>query len=300
MAIRSCVLIGESGTEQLTGGKRVITYQSQWKLLSTIRNESPRVVLAHHELPGLVATWRDDNRCVCVKRDPKQQKAAEEWIVTLDYTNSPDIGKGEEPEQAIENPLLRPAKIDRSPFQRQRIVERDAYDRLIVNTAGEKFNPPVERDEHNPGFTLTKNVVAWPSALEYALIDSINLSPIVIPQYGISCPARSLKFNGFSGGMRWESGYRYWEISPNLEVDWQGWNKPIVSLGYNEKLFDAEAGEFVLCPIIGGNGERPAEPVLLDANGMADPYRTDNPYLLNFRKYREIDHTPLFQLLGML
>ncbi len=297
MAITNCVIIGRSGKEELTGGKRVKTFQSVWKLKSNTRNEDPATVLAHPSLPTLASTWPTDGTCFCVGRTPTQNQAlADEWTVNCDYTNTPSLK--ESPDEYVENPLLRPPTISRSPQQRQRIAIRDAYGNLMKNTAGELPNPPVEIESHSPGFTITKNLPAWPHALEVALQDSINLTAISIPYWGVVIGAKLSKFNGFSGSPKWENGFRFWEVSCTIETDWEGWNKPLVSAGFNEMVPDG-GGDFYLWPIIGANGERPADPVLLDANGLADPYRA-SPYLLDYRKYREVEHYPLYQLMGLV
>jgi hypothetical protein len=299
MAITNCVIIGRSGKEELTGGKRVKTFQSVWKLKSNTRNEDPATVLAYPALPLLASTWPTDGTCFCVGRTPSQnQSMADEWTVSLDYTNSPSLR--ENPDEYVENPLLRPPTISRSPQQRQRIAIRDAYGVLMVNTAGELPNEPIEVESHSPGFTITKNLPVWPFALEVALQDSINLTAISIPYWGVVIGPKLSKFNGFSGSPRWENGFRFWEVSCSIETDWEGWNKPYVSAGYNEKVEDpGDPGNYFLWPIIGANGERPADPVLLDENGVSDPYRS-SPYLIEtYRKYREVNHLPLYQLMGL-
>lgn len=297
MSIRTCNLISRAGREQLTGGKRVVTFTSRWRSISTTRNENPSIVLADVRLPGLATGWDTFPGSLCVSRTPEQQGVGreEEWITTLEYTTHPDIGRGEDPEQVHENPLMRPCIIDRKNQARQRIIERDAYDQYVKNTAGERPIPPWERDEHPPSFSLKKNLSSWPTTFELAFADSINLTALSYPMRQIIYPEKTLKFNGFTGGDRWENGYKFQEVTADFESDWQGWNKPLVNAGYNEVC---EVDESLLWPIIGANGERPAEPVLLDEDGFADPYRT-TPVLLDYRKHRELEWAPLMALFGL-
>lgn len=292
MAIRNVVLSEQSGGEELTGGKRVRTYQQVYTVTSDTKKESIRTILTDARVPLLASGFYDDPGALCVKRDPKQIKETlNEWKVTLDFTSAPSI---RDPDQAKENPLERPAVVDRKPQQRQRIIERDVNGNLIQNTARERPDPPPEREEHAPAFTIARNLGSWPAALEIAFTDSINLNALMYPVKGIVYPAYCVKYNGLSGHEAWENGFRFWECSADFEVDWEGWNKRFVNAGYNERFYDS--GVYYLWPVTGANGERPSSPVLLDDEGRADPYRT-SPILLDYPKYRAIDQAALFALL---
>lgn len=298
MTITRQELVNQTAKEVLGGGRRTRTYQSVHKLLSSTRFENPAVVLAHPSLPTLASGWPTDPGAFCVSREAKREEVpdkAECWVVTCDFTSSPDVRQPPD-EEAEENPLLRPAIIDRSPVSRQRPISRDANNTLIQTTAGEPFNPPVEREEHAPAFTITKNMASWPAAMELAYQDSINDDTISIPSKGIVYGAGVGKFNGFSGRESWENNYHFWVVTMEIECDWQGWNKPIVNAGYSE-LVEFGAVDYLL-PIILGNGERPAGPVLINTAGEADPF-LDPPHLLTFKKYRELPHAALYALFGL-
>lgn len=300
MAITKCSLIQQTGKEELTGGKRILTGQRVYKLKSNVRNEDPFTVLAYSALPTLfpVSTWPGDARIVLVNRTPSQNVSqADEWTVTCDYTSNPTLR--ENPDDYHENPLLRPPEVTRTSQQRQRIVIRDVEGNYAINSAGEFLNPPPEREEHCPSFSITKNLPAWPHALEAALQDSINSDAISIPYWGIVYGALLGKVNGFSGSPQWENGFRFWKVTVEIETDWEGWNKPLIDAGFNERFYDEVATEYVLWPIIGGNGERPSEPVLLDGTGFADPYRA-SPVNITFKKHREVNHLPLYQMMGLI
>jgi hypothetical protein len=299
MAITKCSLIQRTGKEELTGGKRIRTYQAVYKLKSNTRNEDPATVLAYAGLPTLfpVSTWPTDATAYLVARTPSQNQAlADEWTVTCDYTSNPSTR--DNPDEYVENPLLRPAEVSKSSQQRQRILIRDVEGNFAINSAGEFLNPPPEHEVHPPSFTITKNLVVWPHALEAALQDSVNSLAISIPYWGIVYGALLGKFNGFSGSPQFENGFRFWRVTAEIETDWDGWNKPLIDAGFNEIFYNSVSGQDELWPIIGANGERPAEPVLLNGSGEAAPYGT--PVEIPFKKYREVNHLPLYQLMGLI
>jgi len=302
MAIISCVLKKRTAKRSLTGGKLVRTYTAVYHLKSDIKNEDPNVVLSFPGLPPLISGWPSNPGAFLVDQDPQQEQDTPDlWVVTCSYTNSPDIRT---PDQANENPLLRPAVIERHPVQRQRVIDRDVNDNLIVNLAGEKFNPPIEREEHAPAFTISKNLVTWPYAMEIGYTDGVNDSDVVKPLVGIAYAAGLLKFNGFSGGQRFENGINFWAVTGEFEVDWIGWNKKIVNVGFREKvLLGGTDDVFLLMPILGNNGEAITEPVLLSETQMTgevfkDPYRT-SPVLLDYQRYRPVPFNALLALFGI-
>lgn len=299
MAITKCSLIQRTGKEELTGGRRVKTYQAVYKLKSNTRNEDPVNVLAHPGLPTLfpVSTWPSDATAVLVGRTPSQnQSQADEWTVACDYTNNPSVR--DNPDEYHENPLLRPPEVTRSAQQRQRILIRDVEGNYAKNSAGEFLNPPPEHEVHCPSFSVTKNLPAWPHAMEFALQDSVNSLAISIPYWGIVYGARLGKFNGFSGSPQFENGFRFWKVTVEIETNWEEWNKPLLDAGFNEIYYNPVSAQNELWPIIGANGERPAEPVLLNGAGVAAPY--DSPVEIPFKKYREVSHLPLYQLMGLI
>lgn len=286
MSVTNCVLRQRKGKQTLAGGKRVRTYQAIYHIKCNSINEDPVTIMAYTGLPQLAdaATWPTDAGALLVDVDPQQDMEKPDfWVVTCNYTSNPDIRQPDDVDPE-ENPLLRPCVVERSPVQRQRILERDVENEWIVNTAGEFFNPPVEREEHPPGYILTKNMLLWPYELEAAYTDAVNTDVILVPSKGISAAIGTMKCNGFSGREVYEGGYNFWQVSVALEVDWQLWNKPILNMGTHEAIPDG-FGDYYLWPIIGANGESVTDPVMLDKNGLADPFR-ENPIELPYKKYR--------------
>ena len=297
MAVTNVILRERKGKATLTGGKRVRTYQAIYHVKCNSINEDPATIWSHPEIPTLypISMWPTDAGALLVDVDPQQQKDTPDfWIVTCSYTSNPDV---KDPEDVQENPLNRPAVIQRSPVQRQRILERDVDGNLLVNTADDPFNPPVEREEHSPSFTITKNLANWPYALELALTDSVNSSAIVYVSRGISYGARLVKCNGFSGGESYENGYKFWACSVALEVNWDGWNKDKLNAGCREKFIADDSSVHIL-PIIGSNGDSITDPVKLNADGTkASPYA--DPVYLPCKKHREANFANLFSLFGI-
>jgi hypothetical protein len=295
MAVIRVSIQKRTGGEQLTGGRRVRVYSAVYRVQSNSKNEDPQTILAAPGLPTLASSWPSDLGAFCVGRKPEQrQETPDFWDVTCDFTSSPDI---RQPDDVEENPLLRPPTVDRSPVSRQRIVTRDVNGEYVLNSAGEPPNPPWEREEHVPSFSITKNMANWPAGLELALTDSINSGAIAIPAYGIAYPAKVGKCNGFSGRQAFENNVAFWTVTVEIELDWEEWNKPLIDAGYNYKK--VVSGTPRLMPIIGENGERPAMPVLLNGSGAPDPYRA-TPYLLPYKKYREVSHAALYALFGLI
>jgi len=292
MSVTHIVLRQRKGKETLTGGKRVRTFQAIYHVKCNSINEDPNTILAHPSLPTLapVSTWPTDAGSLLVDRDPQQDMdRPDHWVVTLSYTSSPDIRK---PDDVAENPLLRPAVIERSPCQRQRIFTVDVDNNLIKNTAGDLFNPPPEREEHAPSLTITKNMLNWPYAAELAFTDAINVNPITYVSRGIGYGARLVKCNGFSGKESYENGFNFWAVSVALEVNWDGWNKDKLNCGFNEKIDVAPFFRHIK----DAGGAEVTEPKMLDSLGHYDPASTLS---IPCKSYREVAFADLFTILGI-
>lgn len=297
MAVTNVSIHKRTGKQTLTGGKRVRVYQIIFHVKCNTINEDPVTIIHHAEIPTLapISVWPSDYGAVLVDIDPQQDEERPDfWVVTCSYTSNPDI-KTEDPPD--ENPLLRPAIVTRSPQQRQRVLERDTNGDLYLNTAGDLFIPPEEREEHPPSYTVTKNMIVWPYALEIAYADAINSDVIAIVSKGISAAIGTMKFNGFSGSEQFENDMAFWSVSASFEVNWEGWNAPILSCGYQEKKYDAIEDEYYLWPIVARNAESTPGPIPLNSAGAADPYGT--PFYMPFKKYREVPFATLFALFGL-
>lgn len=222
--------------------------------------------------------------------DPQQQGDNPlHWKVTVQYSSDVQIertganqgtntGTGSTGGNLLANPLLRRPTVDFGTRVRQGIAEFDYSDpvQAYSNSAGEKFDPPVEKDIYNLLLTITKNTATFDEATSWQYIDAVNELPFKIQRRAVkgvlpvcfSYPRRSMRIVDWTGKEREENDVVFYENNLQIEVQYPNWDDDILNQGTFSISNDGAHSR--LAPIDGlgiPNGGK----ILLDANGVALP-----------------------------
>jgi hypothetical protein len=206
------------------------------------------------------------------------------WEVTCRYSSK--LEKGDRrPDQQNENPTLRPIEVE---ISMERVATPFEFDRLgfaVVNSAGEKFDPPVMTDIKYRVIRISKN---QPPTFDHNRIlnyvDSINSDKWMGYNRG------EVKCADIRESLQWEGSFPFWRVTYVFHArqaripkncrwgnkkDFIGkkvelsWSEFILDRGYRE-LYESSPGVKKLRPIANPDGIGVVStPALLNGEGVA-------------------------------
>jgi hypothetical protein len=228
----------------------------------------PDQVIAYAEVPLLGASLQYidessgapvvviDSTLVVVRRRAEQLDADNlcNWTVTIEY-----MGIGE--------PEVEPHDVEYSPTRYQEAMVDDVNEVPIANTAGDPLIEGVMRDRTRFTITIVKNVVDgdWDPVVAETYQDTTNQDPFLAGAHPPGFATDTCKLTLGAKRIR-KKGLDtfYWRVTAVVEVDTDGWNAKVRSVGF--RYFDAAAAKPV--PIIEeAHGHQVVAPVLLDTDG---------------------------------
>lgn len=213
------------------------------------------------------------------------------FIVTCTYSNRIE----RQDLNIIENPLLRPAEIEWDTEPRARVAWTDREGDAVRNSAGERFDPPLEREENISVLTITKNQLLYDQFGYVGYRNSVNSKAWFNQLPG------AVKCAHIKGSRQFENGIYFWRATftfhmrENLDSDptlpapqraAETWAYRVLDQGY----FEIVGGN--RRPIILPGGAYPTSPVLLDGGGGQLPVG-DPPEFLLFQLLPERDFNAL-------
>lgn len=230
-------------------------------------DDGPNTVMAAAASIGSYYNYGNDAdfRAYCVSKSAEQVSSDDgselkTWIVTCEFkTLSRDDQK------KLVTPLNRPYEISYGYEHFSEVVEKDINGGAILNTAGEYFDPPIERDASRPVLTITRNESSFPVSLAFAYADAINsdwfqgASPGTVKVFNIGGQRVIEEFN--------DSEIMFWKMTYEFHYNPNGWKKKILSQGRSQ-IVDGD-----LTPITyPSTSNQVTDPVCLDFDGAAiDP-----------------------------
>ncbi len=253
-------------TAQNTKGVR--TYQRRFKLETSLKTENAAMVGSDANLPIIGNTHPGDGNARCIGSRVENTSPWKGWTVTVEYSDERVINT---------DPTIDEAEINwgSEQFQKVAVVDRDGN--LIVNSAGDLFDPPAMIDDSRRVVTVSKNLAAVPSwILDYQ--DAINSDTFTID--GISIAVGKAKMQAVTVGpkqRRNNTVFRTVNFTIHLQRD--GWTLDILDAGYNRKdPLDATKRQPITI-----NGQLPSAPYPL--NGAGIPLENPSPVNCVFRSF---------------
>lgn len=205
------------------------------------------------------------------------------WKVTCSY------GPYDPSQFDSQNPLDAPAKVHFGLSRQSIACDQDNAGNPIVNSAGQSFDPPIEKDESRLVLSVDVNVASFDPILISQYKDSVNNGEF----WG--CPPKTVKFMNasaeldFSGDCPVNNGF-FWAVTWEFEVKEDTWAKKILDQGL--MCLDTSTGNLQHCA--DEEGQPSSEPLLLDGAGHQAAVGA-SPIYLTFDVYNEMD----FSIFGL-
>ncbi len=184
------------------------------------------------------------------------------WQVTFGYSSEREIQP---------NPLNDPARITWSDEQFQRPLIKDRNGRVVLNKAGDFFDPPYMIDDARSLATVVKNVASVPSFV-LDMKNVINSDVFVLDGLSIGVEKAKIRAIQISDWQE-RNNIRYRTLTMPIHLDKNGWQVKLANIGYYQKV----GGQRVPC--WDDNGKAVTTPVALDAAGkqITNPDPTNVP-----------------------
>jgi hypothetical protein len=174
-----------------------------------------------------------------------------EWLAVVYYSS-----RSPNPQQNTESPTQRTPTVKWDFVQWQRPIERDAEGFAMVNSAGEKFDPPIEIDDSRLQLTITRYETSYSPALALSYKDVVNSDVFA------GCQPGQVKAKPFTSDQQFENGVYYFAVTYVFDFR-QTWKLHIIDQGYH--TMDPTTGALVV--INDKNFQPVSAPALLNGDG---------------------------------
>lgn len=205
----------------------------------------------------------------CTTVDGKQ------WLVDVDYGPY-------DPTLNSESPLDNRTQKAWSFAQDTEIVDVDANGNAVMNTAGDLFDPPIERDRSRPILTVARNELTFDPSLAALYKDKVNADPFLGYDPGqVKCSNISATEEWYPGiGIYYRVNYEF-----HFNTDDGGWQRKILNAGYR-RLKSGSRRQILI------DGLPAHSPVPLGNDGDVLP-PSGTPVFLTFDIYPSVPFSPL-------
>ena len=249
-------------------------YSRTWLVETDDKNTSPVDVVYNVTIPKIGQAHPNDAFAYAESVSARPvQKTSRYFLVTVPYsTRTPrDI-----------DPNNDAARVQWDSEQFQEVAVYDNGGELILNSAGDPFDPPAMKDMSRISATVKKNLTFVPTwLLDYP--DAVNSDAFVLDNVDI--PPRIAKIQKVTVAEDWQERnfIKFREVTFLIHFRPEKWLLEILDAGFREK--DATKRKNMKND---GDAERPTAPIPLDGAGkmLADP-SPSNATFLEFKVYDE-------------
>ncbi len=222
-------------------------------------------------LPIIGNAHPEDANAFCVSLQVENTAPWAGWTVTANYSDERTID---------DTPTDDAASISWGSEQFQKPAVFDLSGNLIVNSAGDPFDPPAMMDDSRRVVTVEKNLAVVPTwILDYQ--DAVNSDAFTVD--GVSIGIGKAKMQNVTVSPRQRrNGTIFRTVTFTIHLQRDGWLLDILDAGFREKVSGGRRNIKN-----NGDGEAPTAPVPLDGNGQPidDPTPT-NCVFLQFAVYK--------------
>jgi hypothetical protein len=134
--------------------KGVKTYSQTYHLTTDSKTDDQYDIGSHPDLPVLGSTFASDADAYCIDVSPKCVSGYVHWNVTVEYSSERELA-----EDPTDDPAL--TEWDGDQYQRPLVVDEDG--KVVCNSAGDLFDPPVMVDDSRLMSVTTKNLASIPT-----------------------------------------------------------------------------------------------------------------------------------------
>lgn len=220
-------------------------YYRTFRVLTDSKYDGPRTVLAAPLLPAPYSQYstanEDDPGARVIRREPRMdEKLPLCWFVDVEYSSTynrkddnpfiqdPEINYGFE---FYREPLPGKANQDYSYGDG---INVDPFKGGIINSAGDTYDPPAERDAARPTISFARNEATFNSLLAIRFINSVNnaqwngLQPRQAMLRGLSASFQRWKSNSFE-----VADILYWKVTYTFVLKRETWDLQLLDIGPN-------------------------------------------------------------------
>lgn len=163
------------------------------------------------------------------------EKSPQHWVFKAEYDSQP-LSQQRKEEQQYPNPLDRPFKITWNTAKYNKPAVFDTSGNLILNSAGEPYDPPAEKDASHWVANVTKNLPGVPSyvlTMENA-INSTGFTIQTIPVDQYCAKVMSLNIGEFQTTQVGEDIVTWLVFSYSIEFRNETWKLQPLDQGYRQ------------------------------------------------------------------
>jgi len=262
-------------------GKR--TYTRAWTVVTSSRTDDAYTVGSATGLPVIGNTHPSDANAFCQQLAVTQKSGWRVWTVTATYSTERPLNT---------NPTSDPAIINWNSEQFQKPAVFDRNGNLIVNSAGDPFDPPLMMDDSRRVVTVQKNLAVVPVwILDYQ--DAVNSDTFSID--GVSIGVGLAKMQAVTvGPVERRSSTVFRTVNFTIHLQRDGWALEPLDAGFRELAEESASvnagpcGASAVRNILNCYDQQPvAAPVPLDGEGRAlsEPSPT-NCVFLTYHVYK--------------
>lgn len=226
MAVTSCVEIARGRDGSFDARNRGRRYKRTFIVLTDSKLDGPATVKSYMSLPSEYGTYtsgNDADTAALVESINVKPAGFCRWEVEVSYsTVTPNEA------QNAENP------VDRAPTVRwnfqayQRPCVSDVDGSPIVNSAGDPFSPPLEREEKRPLLSVSRfeNMFSPGMALAYQYAVNSDTFMGVDPGY--------CRCNGIQAELHYEKNQYCWKVEYEFEFRKEGFTVQVLDQGFRK------------------------------------------------------------------
>ncbi len=250
----------DAGSRTATNLRGIRTYTRAFDFETSSQADDAYEVGSHPNAPVIGSAFRD---AWCISSTPTCTEPWKGWRITAEYSSEREMNV--DPTQDAMQ-----IRIYTEQFQKPAVFNKD--NELIVNSAGDPYDPPPMMDDSRRVISLVRNVASCPSwVLDYQ--DAVNSDSFVV--YGVTYAAGVGKVQSVSmSNLQKRNGIDFYSLEILIHLQRNGWKLKTLDAGFRELGYGGE----LINILNDGDDERVSAPVPLDGSGgaLSNPSPTNN------------------------
>jgi len=250
----------DAGGRTATNSKGIRTYTRVFLFETDSQADDAWEVGSHPDAPRIGQAFRD---AWCVSVTPSCIEPWKGWSITAEYSSELELS-----EDPTQDPMQ--IRVYTEQFQKPAVYNKD--DQLIVNSAGDPYDPPAMMDDSRRVLSLSRKVPSCPSwVLDYQ--DAVNSD--TFDALGVTYAVGTGKVQSVSLGVAENrNGVTFHTLEILIHLQRSGWILKTLDAGFRERDLSGDLVNILNA----GDGERVSAPVPLNGSGaaLANPSLTNN------------------------
>lgn len=254
--------VASLGGDRTQGGHR--TYQRVIRVATNNRMDGPLTVRTAAGVPQIGTAFSfgtDADPTAFVRRILVRQVSKYIWEVTCDYSS-----QDYDPVQDVANPLMRPPRRQWGSVGFSQGLYEDLDGNAVVNSRGEPYDPPVERERSIQVYTVVRNEPFFDAMSAYQYADAVNSDQF------LHAPPGYAKFSHPQAEDHYENGVAYWQVRYEILLHPLGWDERRLDEGVDTKA-DSDGTKYTVMVPLDGAGDKLSEGEITAGNYVYNTFR---------------------------